>query len=150
MIDLNKVILIGRTTRDFELKYTPAGTPVASTSFANGRSTKNSSGEKVESVSYFDIVVWNKLAEIMTEYVKKGNRIAIEGRLTQRKWKDQDDKWHSKVEIAVETFQFLTDKKSDESKSSSRSQENDKPKRPDDHGPENYEDNPFSDEDVPF
>ena len=113
--DINRVILIGRTTRDFELRYTPAGTPVASTSLANNKNYKNNSGEKTDSVSYFDIIAWNKLAEIMTEHVKKGMRIAVEGRLSQRRWKDQDDKWHTKVEIVIETFQFLEGKKADES-----------------------------------
>ena len=126
--DLNKIILIGRTTRDFEFRYTPAGTPVASTSIANNKSYKNNSGEKTDAVSYFDIIAWNKLAEIMTEYVKKGHRIAVEGRLTQRRWKDTDDKWHTKVEVVVESFQFLEGKKDDTSKGApEKSAENDYP-----------------------
>ena len=105
--DLNRVILIGRTTRDFEFRYTPAGTPVASTSIANNKSYKNNSGEKTDAVSYFDIIAWNKLAEIMTEYVKKGHRIAVEGRLTQRRWKDTDDKWHTKDTFLGRLLNFI-------------------------------------------
>jgi len=68
--DLNRVVLIGRLTRDPELRYTPAGTAVASFSLANGR-TYSVSGEKKEQVSYFDCTAWSKLGEIITEYCKK-------------------------------------------------------------------------------
>lgn len=108
--DINKVIIIGRTTRDLELRYTPSGTAVAGFAIANNKSYSQG-GEKKEQVSYFDCVVWSKLAEIMTEYVKKGQQIVIEGRLSQRRWKDADGNNKSKIEIIVETFQFIGGKK---------------------------------------
>lgn len=150
--DLNRTILIGRLTRDPELRYTPAGAAVASFTVANNR-TYTVSGEKKEQVSYFDCVAWSKMGEIITEYCKKGHRIALEGRLQQRSWDDQDGKKRSKVELVVENFQFLTAKGSGEdyshdsapSQSYSRSQSS-----PADAGNVQYEDNPFSDDDIPF
>ena len=107
--DINKVIIIGRLARDPELRYTPNGTAVASFPLACNY-TYGSGDNKKEQVSYFDCVVWSKLGEIMTEYCKKGHRIAVEGRLSQRRWDDQDGNKRSKIEIVVESFQFLTGK----------------------------------------
>jgi single-strand DNA-binding protein len=146
MSDLNKVIVIGRLTRDIELKYTPAGTPVASFSIANNYSYK-SGNEKKEQVSYFDCTAWSKSAEILEQYVKKGHKIAIEGRLTQRSWQDQDGKNRSKIEITVENFQFLEGKSSD-SKPESKPDKVKENFGGDDVG--NFEENPFSDSDIPF
>ena len=61
-------------------------------------------------MSYFDCIAWSKLGEIITEYCKKGHRIAVEGRLQQSRWDDQDGKKRSKVEVVIENFQFLTGK----------------------------------------
>lgn len=103
--DFNRVILIGRATRDPELKYTQGGTAVASLSIANNKSwTQN--GEKKEQVSFFNIVAWAKLGETIAQYVKKGDRIAIEGRLQQRSW-EKDGQKHSVVEVIAENVQFL-------------------------------------------
>lgn len=151
--DLNRVVLIGRLTRDPEIRYTPAGTAVASFSLASGK-TYAVSGEKKEQVSYFDCIAWSKLGEIITEYVKKGHRIAIEGRLQQSRWDDQDGKKRSKVEVVVENFQFLTGKSDGEEQASSgpapqgaAGKVNEGFKGED---VPNYEDNPFSDDDIPF
>jgi single-strand DNA-binding protein len=135
--DLNRVILIGRLTRDPEIRYTPAGTAVASFSLANGK-TYVVSGEKKEQVSYFDCIAWSNLGEIITEYCKKGHRIAIEGRLQQSRWDDQDGKKRSKVEVVVENFQFLEGKKDGEN-NTGLGEEVNIPR----------EENPFSDDDVP-
>ena len=113
MSDLNRVILIGRLTRDPELRYTPAGTAVASFSLANNYSYSKD-GEKKEKVSYFDCVAWSKLGEIITEHCKKGTAIAIEGRLDQQRWDDQDGQKKSKIEIVVEGFNFVGGKKDGE------------------------------------
>lgn len=135
-MDINKVILIGRTTRDIELKYTPSGAAVCSFTLANGRKVKD-----VEQTSFIDCIAWQKSAEIIAQYVTKGNRIAVEGRLQQRSWTDGDGNKKSKVEVVVENFQFL------ESKGASA------------HTPGILEgeivkdadiDNPFDDSDLPF
>ena len=149
--DLNRVILVGRLTRDPELKYTPAGMPVASFSLANNRSY-STGGEKKEQVSYFDCVAWSKLGEIITEYCKKGKMIAVEGRLQQRRWDDQDGNKKSKVEVVVENFQFLSPGKGqDEDFHGEPAQGHSY--TPSEHGKSsghNAEENPFSDDDIPF
>lgn len=113
--DLNRVVLIGRLTRDPEIRYTPSGTAVASFSLANSK-TFTQTGKKKEQVSYFDCIAWSKLGEIITEYCKKGQMIAIEGRLQQSRWDDQDGKKRSKVEIVLENFQFCGGNKTPEEK----------------------------------
>jgi len=111
--DANNTILIGRLVRDPELRYTPAGAAVASFTLANGYSYKKD-GEKKETVSFFDCIAWSKLAEIIAEHVRKGQQLYIEGRLSQRRWSDQDGHPRSKVEIVVDKMQFLGGKKSDD------------------------------------
>ena len=112
-MDINKVILIGRLTREVELKTTPSGTSVANFSIASGRKFK-SGDEMKEETSFFDCVAWGKSGEIINQYVKKGDRIGIEGRLLQRRWESEGKKGQ-KVEIVVENFQFLNDKKGSQS-----------------------------------
>lgn len=115
-MDINKVILIARLTRDVELKQTPSGTSVANFSVASGRKFK-SGDETKEETSFFDCVAWGKSGELINQYVKKGDRIGIEGRLLQRRW-EADGKKGQKVEIVVENFQFLSNKENSQSQAS--------------------------------
>ena len=149
--DLNRIILIGRLTRDPELKYTPAGTAVASFSLANSRSY-STGGEKKDQVSYFDCVAWSKMGEIITEYCKKGKQIAVEGRLQQRRWDDQDGNKKTKVEIVVENFQFLSGGKNQDEDyhSEPAAARSYSPSEQGKNTSQNYEENPFSDDDIPF
>jgi len=148
--DLNRVILVGRLTRDPELRYTPSGMAVASFSLANNRSY-STGGEKKDQVSYFDCVAWSKMGEIITEYCKKGKQIAVEGRIQQRRWDDQDGNKKTKVEIVVENFQFLGGKSQDEeSHSEPASGKSYTPSETSKSSSQNYEENPFSDDDIPF
>lgn len=145
--DINRVILIGRLTRDPELRYTPSGTAVASFSIANNR-TYAVAGEKKEEVSFFDCIAWAKLGEIITEYCKKGQRIAVEGRIQQRRWEDQDKNKKSKIELVIENFQFLTGKGGgDESTQSQGSSSQDSSS---DYSSGSFDDNPFSEDEIPF
>ena len=137
-MDLNRVILIGRTTRDIELKYTPSGAAVCSFTLANGRKVKD-----VEQTSFIDCVAWQKSAEIIAQYVAKGHRIAVEGRLQQRSWDDQDGKKRSKIEVVVENFQFLEGKQAGAAAHTPGILEGEIVKEAD-------IDNPFSDDDIPF
>ncbi len=137
--DLNRVILVGRLTRDPELRYTPAGAAVCSFSLANGR-TFTQGSEKKEQTSYFDCVAWSKLGEVIAEYCKKGKQIAVEGRLQQRRWDDSEGNKKSKIEVVVENFQFLSGGKSEEQSSGTGNPPDSK----------YYEENPFSDDDIPF
>ena len=83
--DLNRVTIIGRLTRDPELKYIQSGSAVANFSVANNRIYNTNNGERKEDVSYFDCIAWGKLGETVAEYMQKGRRIAVEGRLQQRR-----------------------------------------------------------------
>ncbi|MCB1158682.1 MAG: single-stranded DNA-binding protein [Leptospiraceae bacterium] len=103
--EINKVILIGRMTRDPEFKVINQS-GVANFSIANNR-TYVSNGEKKDEVHFFDCEAWGKLADILKQYAKKGTKVAIEGRLKQSTWETPDGKKASKVRIFVETFQFL-------------------------------------------
>jgi single-strand DNA-binding protein len=147
--DLNRVILIGRLTRDPELRYTPSGTAVASFSLANNRSYAVT-GEKKDQVSYFDCVAWAKLGEIITEYCKKGHRIAVDGRLQQSRWDDQDGKKRAKVEIVIENFLFLTGKGQGDEYSADYSGTSDQGFEPAKGKTGSFDDNPFTDDDIPF
>lgn len=143
--DLNKAMLIGRLTRDPELRYTQSGTSVCSFSIANNR-TYVAGGEKKEQVSFFNCVAWAKTGEVIAEYCKKGQRIGIEGRLQQRSWDDQEGKKRQIVEIVVDNFQFLSAPGEGGGKSSPEMPS--QSSQPSDQTPN--ADNPFSDEDIPF
>ena len=147
--DLNRALLIGRLTRDPELRYTPAGTAVASFSLANNRSY-TVSGEKKEQVSYFECIAWGKFGEIITEYCKKGRKIAVEGRLQQTRWDDQDGKKRSKVELVVENIQFLDTKDRDYEAAGESRGRSSEPAKDFDGSSSSFESNPFSDDDIPF
>jgi single-strand DNA-binding protein len=86
---VNKVILIGNLGKDPEVKYTPQGTAVARFSLATNERYKDKQGEWQDRTEWHNIVAWQRLAEIVGEYVKKGSKIYIEGRLTTNSWEDQ-------------------------------------------------------------
>ena len=103
--DINTVVLVGRLTRDAELKYTNAGTAVCKFSIAVNR--KKRSGEQwIDEVSYFDIVLWGKQGEAIHQYLGKGKQIAVNGELRQNRW-EQDGQTRSKVEINASNVQLL-------------------------------------------
>ncbi len=105
MADVNHVVLIGRLTRDAELKYTSGGVPVCKFSIAINR-RKKSGDEWVEEVHFFDIVVWGRQGEALNQYLVKGKQVAIEGELRQNRW-EQDGQSRSKVEIVANNLQLL-------------------------------------------
>lgn len=109
---MNKIIIIGRSTKDVELKQTPAGTSIAEFSVAVKRSFKNTNGE-YES-DFFNCVAFSKSAETISRYVKKGDQIAIEGRLQVRSYTNKEGRKINVTEIIVETFEFLQTKKQEE------------------------------------
>ncbi|NTV62279.1 MAG: single-stranded DNA-binding protein [Oscillochloris sp.] len=87
--DLNKVMIIGRLGADPELRYTSSGSPVTTFRVATSRQWRDGAGETREETEWFSIVAWNKLAEICNQYLTKGARVYIEGRLQTRSWEDQ-------------------------------------------------------------
>lgn len=107
-MDLNKVMIIGRLTRDPELKTTPNGTSVCQLGLAtNYVYTNQQTGQKVEQVEYHTAVLWRKLAEIANQYLKKGRRVYLEGRLQTRSWDAQDGSKRSRTEIVVDNMIML-------------------------------------------
>lgn len=107
-MDLNKVMIIGRLTRDPEMKATPSGANVTQIGLAtNYVYTNQQTGQKVEQVEYHNVVVWRKLAEIASQYLKKGQRVYIEGRLQTRSWDAQDGTKRSRTEIVGDNMIML-------------------------------------------
>ena len=105
--NLNKVFLIGRLTRDPEMRYTPQGSPVTSFGLAVNRNFVTKTGEKKEETCFVNLVIWGKRGEIAAEYLKKGSLIFVEGRLNFRSWETQDNEKRSTLEVHVDNFQFL-------------------------------------------
>ena len=87
---LNRVQLIGNLTRDPELRYTPQGTAVCSFGMATNRSWTTDAGEKRDEADFHRIVAWSKLAELCGQFLSKGKKVYVEGRLTTRNWNAQD------------------------------------------------------------
>jgi single-strand DNA-binding protein len=108
MASFNKVILLGNLTRDPEVRYTPKGSAVCDLGLAVNRQYTLDSGEKREEVTYVDVVLWARLAEIAGEYLKKGRPVFIEGRLQLDTWDDkQSGQKRSKLRVIGETMQLL-------------------------------------------
>jgi single-strand DNA-binding protein len=108
MASFNKVILLGNLTRDPEVRYTPKGSAVCDLGLAVNRQYTLDSGEKREEVTYVDVVLWSRLAEIAGEYLKKGRPVFIEGRLQMDTWDDkQTGQKRSKLRVIGETMQLL-------------------------------------------
>lgn len=107
-MDLNKVMIIGRLTRDPELRTTPAGASVCTIGLATNFSfTNKESGMKTEQVEYHNVVLWRKLAEIANQFLKKGSRVYIEGRLQTRTWDTKDGEKKSRTEIVGDNMIML-------------------------------------------
>ncbi len=108
MASLNKVMLIGNLTRDPEIKYTPKGTAIADIGLAVNRTYTTDGGEKREEVTFIDVTLWGRTAEIVGEYCKKGRPIFIEGRLQLDTWDDkQTGQKRSKLKVVADNIQLL-------------------------------------------
>lgn len=108
MSDLNSVVLVGRLVRDPELRYTPEGAAVCEMTLASNRRWTKKDGEKAEDVVFVDVVAWNRTAEVMAEYAKKGRAVAILGTLIQDRWQDEaTGQKRSKIRIKAHTVQLL-------------------------------------------
>ena len=108
---LNKATLIGNLTRDPDLRYTPAGTAVCTIGLATNRQWVTESGEKKEDVEFHRIVAWNKLAEICSQFLKKGRKVYVEGRLQTRNWTAQDGGARTTTEIVISEMIILDSKR---------------------------------------
>ncbi len=103
---LNKVFLYGNLTKDPEMKALPSGIQVVNLSLATNRTWKDKDGRKQEAVEYHNVVVFGKQAELIGQYMKKGNPLFLDGRLQTRSWDAQDGQKKYRTEIIVENFQF--------------------------------------------
>ena len=114
----NKVIMIGNLTRDIELKYIPNGTAIAKSAIATSHKYKAQDGTQKEEVCFLDFSVFGKSAEILNQYVKKGSKVMLEGRLVLEQWVANDGTNRSRHTLRVDSFKFL-DSKADSTNMSS-------------------------------
>lgn len=111
---MNKVIIIGRNTKDIELRQTTSGTLVVEFSVAVNRTFKNANGERES--DFFNCIAFSKLAETISKFVKKGDQVGVEGRLQTRNYTNKEGKKIYVTEIIVENVEFLQTKKQEEQK----------------------------------
>lgn len=106
----NKVIMIGNLTRDIELKYLPSGSAIAKSAIATSHKYKTQTGEQKEEVCFLDFSVFGKAAEILNQYVRKGSKVMLEGRLIFEQWQAQDGTNRNRHTLRVDEFKFLDSK----------------------------------------
>ena len=104
---LNKVMIIGNLGKDPEMKYTPQGTPITTFSVAVSRTRKSSDGQVIDETEWFRVVAWERLAETCNEYLRKGSKVYVEGRLQTRKYTGQDGQERQIVEVVAQEMQML-------------------------------------------
>src|SRR5437868_10291574 len=109
---MNKIMLIGNLGKDPEMNYTPSGVAVTKFSLAVNRVTKTSTGERQEETEWFNIVAWRQLAETCNNYLHKGDKVYVEGRLTQRKYTDREGTQRTAIEVIASDVEFLSTKSS--------------------------------------
>lgn len=104
---MNKVVLIGNLTRDIELRYTQSGYCVGNSGIAVTRKFKNAQGETVEETCFIDLKFFGRTAEVANQYLRKGSKLAVEGRLKLEQWQDQSGQNRSKHVVEVESLEML-------------------------------------------
>lgn len=129
MYSLNRAQVMGNLTRDPEMRYTPNGQAVCNFSIATNRRWKDKDGNNQEQTEFHNVVAWGKLAEFTSQWLHKGNRVYVEGRLQTRNWEGQDGSKKNRTEIVVENFIPLTPK--GYSEASGSSSDSDVPMSPD-------------------
>ena len=106
----NKVICVGNLTRDIELKYLPSGSAIAKSAVATSFKYKDSSGQQKDEVCFLDFNIFGRSAEIANQYLRKGSKVLLEGRLVLESWVAQDGSNRSKHSLRVETMKMLDSK----------------------------------------
>jgi single-strand DNA-binding protein len=107
MPGLSKATLIGNLGGDPEMRYTAAGRAFTSFSVACGRTYTTAEGERKEETEWFRVTAWNKLAEICSQYLHKGSKVFVEGRLSSRTWEGQDGQKRFSLEVTADEMQIL-------------------------------------------
>lgn len=110
MFSLNRAQIVGNLTRNPEMRNIPSGQAVTSFSVATNRRWKDKDGNQQDQTEFHNVVAWGKLAEISNQYLKKGNKVYIEGRLQTQTWDGQDGNKRNRTEIVTENIIFLTPK----------------------------------------
>jgi single-strand DNA-binding protein len=147
MANFNKVILAGNLTRDPELRYTPKGLAIAKIGLAINRTWKNESGEQKEEVTFVDVDSFGRQAEVISQYLKKGRPVLIEGRLKLDTWDDkQTNQKRSKLGVVLESFSFLDSQRTGDAGGPPPS----RPRQPEAPPPPGEPEAPPTDDDVPF
>ena len=119
MIELNKVLITGRLTRDPELKYIPSGTAVCDIRLASSRRFMGKdSGERKEETLFINVTAWGKTAEFCNEYLHKGTAILVEGRLKLETWQDKDGNNRDRISITADRIQFAESKAESDARAS--------------------------------
>ena len=126
---VNKVLILGNLGSDPEIKYTKAGDPVANISIATSESWKDkNSGDLQEKVEWHRVVMFSRLAEIAEQYLKKGSKVFVEGKLQTRKWQDQEGKDRYTTEVVAKEMTMLDSRSTSQAQDNSPKVESDKPK----------------------
>jgi single-strand DNA-binding protein len=107
MVGLNKMLAIGNVGTDPEMRYTPNGAPVTSFRLATGRTYTTGDGERRQETEWFTVVAWNKLAELCNQYLTKGRRVYVEGRIKSSTWTGTDGQTRFRNEIIASQVLFL-------------------------------------------
>jgi len=107
MANYNKVLLMGRLTRDIELRYTAQNQPVANIGIAVNRRWRSRDGEDREETAFIDCEAWGRTAEVMSQYLSKGRPVFVEGRLKLDQWQDKEGKNQSRLRVVIESFEFI-------------------------------------------
>ena len=149
------MIIVGRLTRDPEVRTTPQGVSVTNFGVATNFVYKNQDGQKVEQVEFHNMVAWRKLAEIVGQYMKKGRRVMVEGRLQTRNWEANDGTKRQRTEVVADNVIFLDGRAGGDDGAPSQ---NDAPPMPDEQGPppknnpvdKKPKNDEISVEDIPF
>jgi len=107
MVSLNKVMVIGNVGKDPEMRYTPSGHAVTSFTVATNRTFQAAEGETRKETEWFNVVTWDKLAEQCNQFLTKGRRVYVEGRLQTRSWEGQDGQKRYRTEVIANRVMFL-------------------------------------------
>lgn len=158
---INRVVLVGRLTKDPDLRYTPAGAAVAKFTLAVNRTFSNAQGER--EADFINVIVWRKQAENTANFLKKGSLAGIEGRIQTRHYDGQDGKRVYVTEVVADSVQFLEPKSSNGNRSNSNNQESQQTQQTQNNnyggGHTRIDEDPFtsgsgpievSDDDLPF
>lgn len=143
----NKVILVGNLAREIEIRFTQNGTAIAKTAIATNRKFKSQSGEQKEEVMFIDLTFFGRTAEVANQFLKKGSKVLVEGRLVYDQWVDQGGQKQSKHSVSIDSMQMLDNKNATRENPPSRQPEH---SREPDLGREADEAFGMTEEEIPF